>query len=82
MELIATYQWIETWLTRRTQHVVMDVECSLPASVLSGVPQGMVLEPLMFLIYINDISEQVSSPLRLFTDDCLLCRVIHTETDA
>ena len=45
-----TYQWIETWLTQRTQYVVMDGECSLPASVLSGVPQGTVLRPLMFLI--------------------------------
>ena len=61
-----TYQWIETWLTQRTQHVVMDGECSLPASVLSGVPQGTVLGPLIFLIYVSDISEQVSSPLRLF----------------
>ena len=42
----------------------------------------MVLGPLMFLIYINNISEQVSSPLHLFADDCLLYRVIHTETDA
>ena len=46
----------------------MDDECSLPTSVWSGV-QGTVLGQLMFLIYINDISEQVSSPLRLFTDD-------------
>ena len=49
---------------------IMDGECSLPT------------RPLMFLIYINDISEQVSSPSHLFTDDCLLYRVIHTETDA
>jgi len=49
-----------------------DGECSLTAPVLSGVPQGAVLGPLMFLIYINNISEQVSSPLGLFADDCLL----------
>jgi len=76
-----THHWIQTWLTQRSQ-VLLDGECSLPASVLSGVPQGTVLGPLMFLIYINDISEQVSSPLHLFTDDCLLYRVIHNKADA
>ena len=44
--------------------------------------QGTVLGPLMFLIHINDISEQVSSPFCLFADDCLPYRVIHTKTDA
>ena len=76
-----TYQWIETWLTQRTQQVVMDGDSSLPATVLSGVPQGTVLGPLIFLIYINYISEQVSSQIRLFADDCLLYRVIRTEAD-
>ena len=60
----------------------MDGEYSLSASVLLGVPQGTVLGPLMFPFYINDISEQTSSPLCLFADDCLLYRVFSTETDA
>ena len=51
-------------------------------SVQSGVPQGTVLDPLMFLIYINDITESISSPLRLFADDCILYRTITTEEDA
>ena len=50
-------------------------------SVHSGVPQGTVLGPLMFLIYINDITEHVNSPLRLFADDCLLHRIITTKED-
>jgi len=79
---VATHQWIQTWLTQRTQQVVLDGEYSLPAPVLSGVPQGTVLGPLMFLIYINDISEQASSPLHFFADDCLLYRVIRNKADA
>ena len=50
--------------------------------VQSGVPHGTVLGPLMFLLYINDISNNIHSPLCLFADDCLLYRVINTEQDA
>ena len=45
---------------------------NLRISVLSGVPQGTVLGPLMFLLYINDITDKVSSTLHLFADDCIL----------
>ena len=50
--------------------------------MLSGVPQGTVLGPLMFLLYINDITKDINSPLRLFADDCLLYRVINSAEDA
>ena len=76
------HKWIETWLTQRTQQVVVDGEFSCLASVRSGVPQGTVLGPLMFLIYVNDIADDVSSSLRLFADDCLLYRVIKSDLDA
>jgi len=74
------YNWIETWLTRRFQSVVLNGISSHPVSVQSGVPQGTILGLLMFLLYINDISNNVYSPLRLFADDCLLYRVINTGT--
>ena len=67
-----THKWIETWLTQRIQRVVIDEDSSCSASVTSGVPQGTVLGPFMFLIYVNDIAESASSTLRLFADDCLL----------
>ena len=66
------WKWIQSWLTEGSQFVVIDGASSKPVSVLSGVPQGTVLGPLMFLLYINDITDRVSSTLRLFADDCLL----------
>ena len=70
------------WFTHRSQCVVLDSEFSSPVPVLSGVPQGTVLGPLMFLLYINDITQGMDSPLHLFADDCLLYRVINSVEDS
>ena len=76
-----THKWIENWLTTRTQRVVVDGEQSPLAEVTSGVPQGTVLGPLMFLIYINDIVLNLNSQIRLFADDALLYREIRNGDD-
>ena len=78
----STLGWVTDWLTDRTQRVVIDGECSDDAPVLSGVPQGTVLGPLMFIMYINDISAGTSCSIRLFADDCLLYRVVDSTRDA
>ena len=65
-------QWIQQWLTLHKQCVLLDGESSDHVPVSSGVLHGTVLGLLMFLIYINDITEDISSQLRLFADDCLL----------
>jgi hypothetical protein len=49
--------------------------------VRSGVPQGSVLGPTLFLLYINDIADEVNSTIRLFADDSILYREIRGEED-
>lgn len=79
-----TCNWIRNWLTQRTQRVVIDGDGSEKVKVRSGVPQGTVLGPLMFLLYINDIGDGLSCNIKLFADDCILFRTIDTTciTDA
>ena len=76
-----TYNWIKAWLSNRTQQILLDGITSSSVAVTSGVPQGTVLGPLMFLLYINDITTNIKSPLRIFADDCLLYRVINSPED-
>ena len=73
--------WIEQWLTDRTQRVVVDGEVSNWKSVLSGVPQGSVLGPIVFLIYINDLDDSITSNVLKFADDTKLFRKVNTDGD-
>ena len=74
-------QWISCFLTQRKMCVVVEGEKSRPVDVGSGVPQGTVLGPLLFLCHINDLPECVKSQIRLFADDCLLYRPINSIED-
>ena len=73
--------WIEQWLTDRRQRVVVDGEVSNWKSVLSGVPQGSVLGPILFLIYINDLDESITNNVLKFADDTKLFRKVNTDGD-
>ena len=64
--------WIEQWLTDRRQSVGVDGEVSSWKSVLSGVPQGSVLGPILFLVYINYLEEGVTGKILKFADDTKL----------
>ncbi len=78
----STLQWINSWLIACAQSVVVDGDISDEVHVASGVPQGTVLSPLLFLLNINDLGQGVNSTIKLFGDDCILLRQINTETDS
>ena len=78
-----TFKWIKSFLDNRSQQVVIDGHFSIDAKITSGVPQGSVLGPLLFLIYIDDLPNCVqNSVCRFFADDCIQYQRIRTSQDS
>ena len=75
------YNWLCNYFTGRKQKVVLNNESSNWTSVTSGVPQGSVLGPLLFNIFINDLPSVVQSELVLFADDAKIYRTIQSDDD-
>ena len=73
--------WISGFLANRRQRVLLDGSTSEWNEVTSGVPQGSVLGPLLFILYVNDIPTHLSSPVRLFADDCTIYRQVSLQED-
>ena len=76
--------WLSDYLTSRKQRVVVDGSMSSPTDVFSGVPQGSILGPLLFLIYIDGVTEvelSNNSRLVLYADDVLIYSPISCHTD-
>ncbi len=73
--------WIEAFLTNRHQQVAVNGELSRMEKMKSGIPQGSVLGPLLFVIYINDLPDQLESQPYLFADDTKIFRVIKSDVD-
>ena len=76
-----TCSWIESFLADRTQTVVVGGTKSDPVSVQSAVPQGSVLGPSLFLLYINDLPAGLSSTARLFADDTMCHRDVDSKEE-
>ena len=76
-----THDWIRSFLNGREQRVMVNEIPSRWEPVLSGIPQGSVLGPVLFIIYINSMTDVVQSPLLLFADDAKLYREISTVED-
>ena len=71
--------WFKSYLSNRQQRVVVDNRMSRLSDILAGVPQGSILGPLLFLIFINDIDYNINSHMSLFADDTAL---VHTFSNA
>ena len=67
----------KSFLSNRFQRVVLNGHCSSWSPVLAGVPQGFILGPLLFLIYINDLPENLQSTVKLFADDTSLFSTVY-----
>ena len=74
-------KWIEDFLKDRRQRVVLNGNYSEWKDVTSGIPQGSVLGPVLFIIYINDMPETIRSLCRLFADDSKIYRRVKTNED-
>ncbi|XP_028407530.1 uncharacterized protein LOC114530144 [Dendronephthya gigantea] len=72
--------WFRNFFINRKQRVVIRGTYSLWAQVKSGVPQGTILGPILFLIYVNDISTRVASQIKLYADNTKLYREISDKT--
>ena len=67
---------LKSFLNDRHQRVVLNGQCSKWSSISAGVPQGSILGPLLFLIYINDISLNINSIVKLFADDTSIFSIV------
>lgn len=73
--------WISAYLNNRHQFVAFKGHQSNYLPVQSGVPQGSVLGPLLFLIFINDIVKDISVKIKLYADDCVLYTEVNDQSD-
>ena len=63
------YSWIKEFLSNRRQRVVVNGQCSDWKNITSGIPQGSVLGPILFVIFINDMPDAIACCMKLYADD-------------
>ena len=73
--------WVEDFLSERRQRVVFNGKCSSWKNVSSGVPQGSVLGPVLFILYVNDMPDSLESFCKIFSDDLSVYSAVGDKTD-
>ena len=68
-------KWIESWRSNRYQRVILDGRMSDWLPVISGVPQGSILGPILYIVYTNDLDVNLSSYMLKFADDAIVIEV-------
>ena len=75
------FKWLEAFLENRTQQVIIEGTKSKKSKVVSGAVQGSCLGPILFLLYIQDMSEELITKPKLFVDDAKIKEKIEDEED-
>ena len=73
---------LKHYLTDRSERVLLNGQCSNWQPILAGVPQGSILGPLFFLMYINDLPDGLKSNVKLFADDTSLFSVVKNKEES
>ena len=73
--------WVREFLVGHTQRFRVLGQLSKEVNVTSGVPQGSIFGPLLFLVYVNNIWRNIDSCIRLFAEDCIIYRKIRNKND-
>ena len=73
--------WLHNFLINRKQQIVVDNELSSPSNVISGIPQGTVLGPVLPLIFLSDLDDGIENVASMFADDTRIMAEIKEEAD-